>query len=158
MKVIRAGSLAIFMALGIIVASATMFGARQESLRAERTVPFRTSEPQTVGATVGPIKVSTVRFSDLGRPPARTFSLAGRASEFSTTLRAAFEAENPKAEDWQVKFTLEYLDKAGKSIDRAEKSGGLEGEAKTVQVDHDLLTYVIPSIDRVRIRMEAKLD
>jgi hypothetical protein len=159
MNVSRAASVAILTALGVWVVTPTMSGARQESLRAERTVPYKTSEPHRLGVVVGPVKVSSVRFSDLGRA-ARPFGIPvpGRASEFSTTLRSAFEAENPKPEDWEVTFTVEYLDRAGKIIDRAQRSGEFEGEAKTFQIDHDLLTYVIQYVDHVRIRIEAKLD
>lgn len=152
-------SLVMAVAIGVFAGAATVAPstARQESLRAERTVPFRMSGSHTIGAQVGPVKVSSVRFSDRGHP--LTLPLVGpRASELSTTLRASFDVENPKAEDWQVKFSLEFLDREGKIIDRGDKSGNFEAEAKTQDVDHVLLSYVVPFIDRVRIRLEAKLD
>ena len=42
-------------------------------------------------------------------------------SETSTTIRGHFLAENPTADDWQVTFTLEFLDKSGKIIDRVTR-------------------------------------
>jgi len=74
------------------------------------------------------------------------------------TVRAHIVAENPSDKEWQVSFTVEYLDKDGKLIDRASKKGSWEGESKALDLDHPLLSYVLPLIAEVRIKMEAKLD
>jgi hypothetical protein len=126
--------------------------AQERSLRADRTVEFRTGRAHTLNVTVGPVKVESVEFSDLGR-------VAGaNESEASTTLRARFMAENPTTDDWVVRFTLEFLDKAGAVIEKVSKSAGWEGEAKPYNLEHPILSYVVPLIARVRINFEARLD
>ena len=79
-------------------------------------------------------------------------------SELSTTLRAHFLAENATPDEWEVTFTLEFLDESGKLIDRATKKATWEGQAKPADLDHPILQYVVPLIARVRIKMEGRLD
>ncbi len=57
-----------------------------------------------------------------------------------------------------VEFTLEFLDSKGRVIDRAKGKESWEGEAKTARIDHAILEYVVPMIDKVRIKLEARLD
>jgi len=57
-----------------------------------------------------------------------------------------------------VTYTLEFLDRQGKLIDRASRSEGFEGEADVLRLDHSILTYVVPMIDKVKVRLEAHLD
>ena len=140
--------------------------AQERSLRADRTVEFQTGRAQTLGVTVGPVKIESVQFSDLGPGYGRggkPGNLIGRVaganeSEASTVLRARFLAENPTTDDWVVRFTLEFLDKDGRVIEKVSKSEGWEGEAKPYNLEHPILTYVVPLIARVRINLEARLD
>ena len=78
--------------------------------------------------------------------------------DVSTTLRAGFDTQNPIDEEWEVTYTVEFLDRDGKVIDRATKKGSVEGEAKIIELEHSTLSYVVPFISRVRIRMSAKID
>ena len=141
-------------------------GAQEKSLRAERTVDFQTGRAQTLNVTVGPVRVESVEFSDLGRGYGRggkPGNLIGRVaganeSEASTTLRARFMAENPTTDDWVVRFTVEFLDKDGAVIEKVSKSEGWEGRAKPYNLEHSILSYVVPLISRVRINFEARLD
>jgi hypothetical protein len=134
--------------------------AQEGSLRFEKTVSWTTGKLMDLNATVGPVRIGKVEFSNEGRGGG---SIASRfrgvgASETETTLRATFDGENPKEDEWVVTFTLEFLDRSGKLIDRATGKEGFEGEAKTVRVDHAILEYVVPMIDKVRIKMEARFD
>ena len=132
---------------------------QESSLRAERTVDYKPGQAATLGAKVGAVNIQTVEFSE--RRGAASFSTripAGSGSDTTTAIRAHILAENPTGADWEVTFTLEFLDKDGQLIDHASKKSSWEGEAKAIDVDHPLLTYVVPLIDKVRIRMEAKLD
>jgi hypothetical protein len=134
--------------------------AQEPSLRAERTVEYKPGQTATLGAKVGAVNVLTVEFSE------RTHVTGGLStvitgptqSETVMTVRAHIVAENPSDKEWQVSFTVEYLDKDGKLIDRASKKGSWEGESKALDLDHPLLSYVLPLIAEVRIKMEAKLD
>ncbi|HYO16400.1 MAG TPA: hypothetical protein VE685_24645 [Thermoanaerobaculia bacterium] len=130
------------------------------SLRFEKTVPFNTGKLLDLGATVGPVRIGKVEFSDQGKGGGGIASRfrGGGASDTQTTLRATFDGENPKEDEWVVTFTLEFLDRSGRLIDRATGKEGFEGEAKTVKVDHAILEYVVPMIDKVRIKMEARFD
>jgi hypothetical protein len=149
-----------------VIAAAWQIEAQERSLRADRTVEFRTGRAHPLNVTVGPVKVESVEFSDLGRGYGRggkPGNLLGRVaganeSEASTTLRARFMAENPTTDDWVVRFTLEFLDREGRVIEKVSKSEGWEGEARPYNLEHSILSYVVPLIARVRISFEARLD
>ena len=134
--------------------------AQNSDLKAERVVDFATDRPIAVGARVGPVQVQTVEFSDRGRSSASFGTLVknGSISETSTVLRTHILAENATANEWDVTFTFEFLDRAGKLIDRATKKSSWEGQSKPTDLDHPILQYAIPLIAQVRITMEAKLD
>jgi hypothetical protein len=136
------------------------FAQGEGSLRFEKTVPFDTGKLLDLGATVGPVRIGKVEFSDQGKGGGSIASRirGGGSSDTQTTLRATFDGENPKEDEWVVTFTLEFLDRDGKLIDRATGREGFEGEAKTARVDHAILEYVVPLIDRVRIKLEARFD
>jgi hypothetical protein len=136
--------------------------AQESSLRFEKTIDFKTAKAADLTAKVGPIRVSSVEFSNLGRGFGHG-GFAGKMrpgtlSEVSTTLRAHFLAENPSSDEWEITFTLEYLDKNGKTIERVTKKSSWEGEAKPYDFDHEILDYVVPMIAQVKIKMEGRLD
>lgn len=132
------------------------------SLRFQKTVDFQTDELVELGAVVGPVRVSQMELS-LPSGNGGVGSIVGRirgggSSETHSTLRASFDSENPEEDEWVVNYTLDFLDGKGKLIDRATGKQGLEGEARVVKIDHSILTYVIPLIDRVEVKLEARLD
>ncbi len=131
-------------------------------LHAERTVDFQTRKVFDLKAQVGPVRISSVEITDMGRGFGQggiaSRMRPGSDSEASTTIRAHFLAENPTSEDWQVSFIVEFLDKNGKVIDRATKKQKWDGEAKPYDFDHQILEYVVPLIAQVRIKLEGKLD
>jgi hypothetical protein len=136
------------------------FAAEEGSLRFETTVPFRTGRLVDLKATVGPVKVRSLEFSTGqggGGGIAGRFR-PGAASETQTTLTAAFDTENPNEDEWVVTYTLDFLDKDGKLIDRVSKKEGFEGEAKVYRLDHPILEYVVPFISKVKVRLEARYD
>jgi len=134
--------------------------AQESSLRAERTVDYKVGQAATVSAKVGSVNVQTVEFTERSRITGglSTVITGGTYSETVLTVRAHIVSENPTDKDWEVTFTIEYLDKSGKLIDRVSKKGSWEGESKALDIDHPLLSYVLPLIAQVRIKMEAKLD
>ena len=137
--------------------------AQEQSLVAERTIEYELGRVHQLKARVGPVTVHSVEFSDRGRgsSPGGLAGLVrggGGGSEASTTIRSHFVVENPSSDDWRVTFTLDFLDRSGKLIDRAEGRHGWEGETKPYDFDHSILQYVVPSIDRIRIKLEGRLD
>lgn len=156
-SVLVAGAvLVLFLATAFVAVPA---GAQEGSLRFEKTVSWSTGKLIDLNATVGPIKVAKVEFSDQGKGSGGVMGrLRPGASELQTTLRAAFDVENPKVDEWVVTFTLEFLDKDGKIIDRGVDKEEFEGESKVYKVDHAILEYVVPLIDKVRIKLEARYD
>jgi hypothetical protein len=150
----------LFALLALAAALAPAGAAEPRSLRFEKTVNYRTDKLIDLNATVGPVRVAEVEFSQ----PAGGGSIVDRirsgggSSETQSTLRASFDAENPEEDEWVVTVTLDFLDSRGRLIDRAVGKEGLEGESKVVKIDHQILTYVIPMIDRVEIKLEARLD
>ena len=82
----------------------------------------------------------------------------GGDSDTLTTISASFDSENPKDQEWVVTYTLELLDADGNLIDRFSKKESFEGEADVVKAERTILTYVVPMIAQVRIKLEAALD
>jgi hypothetical protein len=149
----------------IVVADVSSIGlTAQNSLSAERTVDYRIGKKADLEAQVGPVKVHSVEFQNLGRGYAQGGFTAkmkgggGNGSELSTTIRGHFLVENPDSDEWEVTFVVEYLDKNGKVIDRATKKASWEGEAKPLDFDHQLLEYVLPAVDQVKVKLEARKD
>ena len=144
-------------------AVASISSAQERSLRFEKTVDWQLGKLIDLNATVGPVRVSKV---ELSQPEGGSMkdSIVGRirggggSPETQATIRAAFDTENPEEDEWVVTYTLDLLDSKGNLIDRVVDSEGLEGEAKVVNVDHTTLKYVLPFVDKVKIRLEARYD
>ncbi len=127
--------------------------------RFDKTFAYQVDRAETLTAVVGPVKIGTVRITNLGRGYGRGgFGLrsANPPSELSTTLRFAFDVDNPADEEWDVTFTVELLDKAGKTIDRATKRENYEDEAKALNLEHSILEYVLPLVSDVRVTLEGR--
>jgi hypothetical protein len=146
-----------------LMAVASMSSAQERSLRFEKTVDYQLGKLIALNATVGPVRISKVEFSQPEGGSVKD-SIVGRikggggSSETQGMIRAGFDSENPEEDEWVVTYTLDLLDGKGRLIDRIVKSEGLEGEAKVVNVDHTTLKYVLPFVDKVKIRLEAKYD
>lgn len=151
----------LFSLLALAAALAPAGAQEPRSLRFEKNLSYKTDKLIDLNATVGPVRIAKVEFS---QPSGGSGSIVdrlrggGASAETHSTIRASFDAENPEEDEWVVTFTLDFLDSRGKLIDRAVGKEGLEGEAKVVEVDHQILTYVLPMIDRVEVKLEARLD
>jgi hypothetical protein len=155
----RSAVLLFVLALGAWQAGALDAAAQERSLTAERTVDFVTGRSIPLDVKVADVTVRSIEFSNRGRPSGGfTGLMRSSVPETSTVLRAHLVAENPTADEWEVTFTLDFLDKAGALIDRTTHKSSWEGEAKATDSDHAILSYVVPQIAKVRIRMVARLD
>lgn len=154
------------MTVALLAALAVTAASAQESrsLRFEKTVDYQLGKLIDLNTTVGPVRIAKL---ELSQPEGGSVkdSIMGRmrgggggSPETHATIRASFDSENPEEDEWVVTYTLDFLDAKGKLIDRVVKSQGLEGEAKVVEVDHSTLKYVLPFIDKVKIRLEARYD
>ncbi|HET9767601.1 MAG TPA: hypothetical protein VFS60_12180 [Thermoanaerobaculia bacterium] len=137
--------------------------AQEGSLRFEKTVPFQRDHLVSLGAQVGPVCVSQVQFAiggggGGGIGDTIRARVHGGDSDTLTTITASFDSENPKDQEWVVTYTLELLDADGKLIDRFSRNESFEGEADVVKAERSILTYVVPMIAKVRIKLEAALD
>jgi len=134
--------------------------SQEGDLRFEKTVSWQTGKLIELNALVGPVKIGKLELSNQGKGGGSIASRfrGGAPSDTQTVLRATFDGQNPRDEEWEVEFTLELLDAKGRLIDRATGKESWEGEAKTAKIDHAILEYVVPLIDKVRIRLEARLD
>jgi hypothetical protein len=162
-QVIRTWQALLTLLVAAGLASASVAAQGGGSLSAERTVEYKTAKTIELKAQVGPVKVHSVEFQNLGRGYGQGgFSSkmrgGGTGSEVTTTIRSHFLVENPDSDEWEVTFVIEYLDKNGKVIDRVTKKSSWEGEAKPFDFDHQLLEYVLPAIDQVKIKLEARKD
>jgi hypothetical protein len=131
----------------------------RDKVQAEKVLGFKTSKTFDLDMTVGEVKIASVELSDVGR--GHSGGLASRLrggsdSELTTTLRAHFMAENKTHENWEITFMIEFLDKAGKVIDRDTKKSKWDHEAHAFDFDHQILEYVVPMIDKVRIKFEGE--
>jgi hypothetical protein len=127
--------------------------------RAERTIPYRLDQSTKLDAKIGPVMIDNVKITNMGRGFSHTsFGPKGmQPSEGSTTLRFAFDINNP-GDEWEITFTLELYDKAGKLIDRFNKKGSWEEKAEIWHIDHPILEYVLPMVSDVKIAMHGRLD
>jgi len=149
-----------------LLATAVLAGAaraEEGSLRFEKTVPFQSGHLVSLGAQVGPVRVAQVQFaigggSGGGIGDTIRARVHGGDSDTLTTITASFDSENPKDQEWVVTYTLELLDADGKLIDRFSRKESFEGEADVVKAERSILTYVVPMISKVRIKLEAALD
>jgi hypothetical protein len=127
--------------------------------RVEKTIPYRLDQSQKLDVKVGPVMIDNVKITNMGRGFGRGgFGPKGmQPSEGSTTLRLAFDVNNP-GEDWEVTFVVEFLDKSGKVIDRATKKENWEEQAEIWNFDHPILEYVLPMVADIKISMSGRLD
>jgi hypothetical protein len=160
----RRTSIAAF-ALALLAVAGLAGAARAEegSLRFEKTVPFQREHLINLGAQVGPVRVAQVTFATGGGGGGGIGDtirarVHGGDSDTLTNLTASFDSENPKDQEWVVTYTLELLDSNGKLIDRFSRKESFEGEADVVKAERSILTYVVPMIAKVRIKLEAALD
>ena len=161
---IFAAALALF-ALAALAGIGGSAAAQEGSLRFEKTVTFQRDRLIELGAKVGPVRIAQVQFSTEsggdgggGIGDRIRSRMPGGGGDTSTTIRASFDSENPRDQEWVVTYTLEFLDANGKLIDRVTKKESFEGEADVVKVERPILTYVLPMVSKVRIRLEAALD
>ena len=144
-----------------VVLSTVMAVAAESSLRFETTLPFADGKRMPLDAKVGPVRVTSATFSVPQRGSGDK-TLVGRIrgvpTETQSLVRLMLGAENPEVSEWEVTITVELLDDKGTLIERFSKTASLEAEAKTVAVEHPLLTYVIPSVAKANLRLEARLD
>jgi hypothetical protein len=161
-RLVRWRACAIVIMSGVSLTASLGALAQDSSLQAERLVNYTTGKTLSLSAKVGPVKIQSVEFTDLGRGSSRGglagIVRGGSVSEMSTTIRGHFLVENPATDEWEVTFTVEFLDKSGKVIDKAVKKSTWEGEAKPFDFDHAILQYVVSAIAQVRIRLEGRLD
>jgi hypothetical protein len=164
LHLVRPGRLIVFVLTGAVITGSSLPApAQQASLTAEQTVDFGLNKAAALDARVGPVNVQSITFSDRGRSSPqglanRIRGSVGSPSEASSTLRSHFVAENPSEDEWEVTFTLEFLDNSGKLVEKVTAKSSWEGESKPFDFDHPVLTYVVPMIAKVRIRLEARLD
>ena len=122
--------------------------------RSDQTVPLEFTKTHPLTTVAGPVKIKSVTMTNLGRGYARTVLGVRTAlppSELSTTVRLVFDVENPVKEDWDVTFTVEFMDKAGKIVDRTSKKENYDDETAKMTFEQPLLEYVIPQISDVRL-------
>jgi hypothetical protein len=133
--------------------------AAAQTNRFEKTISYRLDQSTKLDAKVGPVMIDNLKITNMGRGFGRGgFGPKGlQPSEGSTTLRLAFDMNNPD-EDWELTFTVEFLDKAGKVIDRVSKKKGLKEEAQIWNFDHPILEYVLPFVTDVKISVSGRVD
>jgi len=145
--------------LALAIAAVLSAPMAAQSDRTEQTLPFEVDKAATLTTTAGPVKVTSLRIANLGRGYSRgglSLRSTNPPSELSTTLRMTFDVQNPLEQEWEVTFTVEFMDKDGKVIDRATKKEDYEDETAALQMEHPLLEYVLPFISEVRVTVHGR--
>ena len=140
-------------ALLAAIALVVMPLAAQDS-KTDQSVPLEFGKPHTLTTVAGPVKVKALTMTNLGKGYARSVLGVRTAlppSELSTTVRLVFDVENATKEEWDVTFTVEFMDKAGKVVDRTSKKENYDNESAKLTMEHPLLEYVLPMISDVRV-------
>ena len=146
-------------ALAVVAALLALTPSFAQGDKFEKSIPFQIDKGVALEATVGPVKISGLKITNLGRGYGRgglSFRSASPPSELSTTLRFAFDVDNPMEEEWDVTFTVELLDKSGKVIDRATKRENYEDEAKVLNLEHSIIEYALPLVSEVRVTLQGR--
>jgi hypothetical protein len=147
----------VFSVLGALVLCALPLAAQADKF--DKKVAFEFDKALTLDGVAGPVKISSVKITNLGRGYSRggiSFRSAGPPSELSTVLRFVFDVNKPTDDEWDVTFTVELLDKSGKVIDRTSKKENYEHEATTLTIEHPLLEYVVPLVSELRITLQGR--
>jgi hypothetical protein len=145
--------------LAVALAAVLTAVVAAQSDRSEQKVPFEFDKVATLTTTAGPVKVTSLRIANLGRGYSRgglSLRSTNPPSELSTTLRMTFDVQNPLEQEWEVTFTVEFMDKDGKVVDRATKKEDYEDETAALQMEHPLLEYVLPFISEVRVTVHGR--
>jgi hypothetical protein len=133
----------------------------QQSLRAEKTLKYRTDAELSLDVRVGPVKLSTVKIK-VGGGTGIGAAIKAKAMRFDPETQAllqfAFDVENPDKDEWQVTYTVELLDAKGQVVDHFTSKDTYEGEAKTTTAEHVMLKAAVPLVDKVRFKFQAALD
>jgi hypothetical protein len=127
----------------------------------ERTVPFLRGKPALLNLEVGTVRLRRVLL-DVADPEAEEGSilgvLRGDDAETSSVLRASFELEGVPEQPWAAEVRVELLDRHRRLIDRFGRTEVLEPGLEHVHLDRSVLTYVLPLVRFVRVRVEAHPD
>lgn len=146
----------------LVLLSSISTTAQDRTARFQRTVEFSTPKTVQLDAALGPVKITTVEFADLGRGYTGSgFSAkvrGGSNSEASTTVRSRFTIDNPSNEEWELTLALEFLDKNGKIVDKLTRKNDYDDETATWNIEHPLLEYVLPLVSQVRITVQGRLN
>jgi hypothetical protein len=131
----------------------------------ETTVPYVTGEILTLDAKVGEVEVSRLQVDVLQSATSLGGKLLGglgtaRGADSSTrsVLGLAFDCVNATRQEWEVTFTVELLDAEGQLIDRVSRDQDFEMESDVFEIQHEILSYVLPLIRQVTVRLDAELD
>jgi hypothetical protein len=140
----------------VVLAALALFAMplAAQSDRSDQSVPFDFTKPHPLTTVAGPVKVKSLTMTNLGKGYARTVlgvRTTAAPSELTTTVRLVFDVENPVKEDWEVTFTVEFMDKAGKVVDRTSKKENYDDETAKMTFEQPLLEYVVPMISDVRV-------
>src|SRR5215207_8053008 len=89
-------------AMTTLVAIALLAPLAAQGDRIEKVVGFEIDKSQSLEGVVGPVKISTVKVTNMGRGYGRgglNLRTVSPPSELSTTLRFAFDVNNPAREE-----------------------------------------------------------
>ena len=132
------------------------------SLRFTSKVGFELDETIEIAKSVGPVLVESVEFSKGGTGSGFGQTMLGKFkgddNDAHAHILVSFECNNPTRDEWEIKFTVEFLDRDGEVIDRARLKKELDNEARILSINHQTLSYVIPLIKKVVIRVEGRED
>ena len=154
-----AGLTSVRRALTMAMAVALLAQVTTQGDRVEKVLAFEIDKGLMLEAVVGPVQITTLTVSNLGRGYGRgglSLRTVSPPSELSTTLRFAFDVNNPGRQEWDITFTIELLDKAGKVIDRSSKTENYENEAAVLRIEHPIIEYALPLISQVRVTLQGR--
>ena len=145
----------------VLLGSAALAAGQTPPLQAEKTLAYKTGEGLTLDVKVGPVKIHKVIIT-VGIPGGVGAAMRAKVSKvdplIDETLTFVFDAENPEKIDYNVTYSIEFLNTKGELIDRFSDKAGYEAEAKTSRFEHVTLKAVLPLIDKVRIKFQAAVD
>jgi hypothetical protein len=154
-------SLCLLIAVAVVVAGAAVLG-QPAPLQAEKTVKYKVGEALPLDVSVGTVKIRALKIttgSAGGIGSAVKAKMTKMDPMINAVLQFGIDAESPKGwGKWKVTYAVELLDAKGEMIDRFTEDDSYEAEAKTSKFEHVTLKAILPLLDSVRIKFQAKAD
>lgn len=126
---------------------------------AEKTVPFAFDQWVNLASTDGPVTLHRLRLVREGGVTKSSFMRPGN-SQYLGDVQIQLEFTNDATQDWEARFSIEWVDGDGRAIDGYQGKEGLDSEKRHDQqtVTLSTLKYGLDRAKKLKIRIDYNPD